>query len=488
MKANHFFKNSMKAAAIVCCGLMLSVGFTACSDSDLSSNEKPDGGHQEEEVITYDDLAYFQSSIIEVDENGNIKAQYVGEALFDDDPQHLYIGVDNYEEAETLFRRWIAPDVTLGATAPLTAQLTDTLGNAQGSVTFAKSTESGAVAEVTASADTQLKHFNKVSFLLNSAWPHNAASPVHHAKDIILARVPIDRVWLLDFLDEKDRVLKWMCIQEERNGQKPIFIAVSSSSYYTKGAVRPHSSDEFRDIVGSPCVPGLARAKGISDILKTRWEAFCATYDAQGGGKLSGDKFWIDSRHGIFNAYDDYMYLSSGAVYGYGGYPWEDEVRLPILFKIDWMSDAEVSQMLTPTNGSANHGIGEHYYNLFDNSTSSKWYSWRDNKEQPFFVEFCSNYPVTPTGYKFFTANDSQKYWGRNPTKWKLYGKYDETEEWTLIDERDTDKNPADALPADNEAEKAFTIAKPDLFQYFRLEISDSKGGDIQLSKFLFTY
>ena len=103
-------------------------------------------------------------------------------------------------------------------------------------------------------------------------------------------------------------------------------------------------------------------------------------------------------------------------------------------------------------------------------------------------MEFCSNYPVTPTGYKLFTANDSQKYWGRNPTKWKLYGKYDETEEWTLIDERDTDKNPADVLPAANEAEKAFTIAKPDLFQYFRLEISDSKGGDIQLSKFLFTY
>lgn len=481
MKANHFFKNSMQTVAIVCCGLMLSVGFTACSDSDLSSNDKPDGGHQEEKVITYDDLAYFQSSIIDVDENGNIKAQYVGEALFDDDPQHLYIGVDNYEEAETLFRRWIAPDVTLGATAPLTAQLTDTLGNAQGTVTFAKSTESGAVAEVTASADTQLKHFNKVSFLLNSAWPHNAASPVHHAKDIILARVPVDNS-ALEALNEQDRVLKWMCIQEERNGQKPIFIAVSSHSY------TPNSDFGLKEIVASSCVPGLARAKGISAILNTRWEAFCATYDAQGSGKLSGDKFWIDNQHGFLYAYDDYMYYHSGEIYGYGGFVWEDKVSLPILFKIDWMSDAEVSQMLTPTNGSANHGIGEHYYNLFDNSTASKWYSWRDNKDEPFFVEFCSNYPVTPTGYKFFTANDSQKYWGRNPTKWKLYGKYDETEEWTLIDERDTDKNPADALPAANEAEKAFTIAKPDLFQYFRLEISDSKGGDIQLSKFLFTY
>lgn len=163
-------------------------------------------------------------------------------------------------------------------------------------------------------------------------------------------------------------------------------------------------------------------------------------------------------------------------------------MQLHFLLKIDWLSDAEVSQMLTPTNGSAKHGNDESYDNLFDNNTASKWYSWRDNKDEVWFVEFNSLYSTKPTGYKLFTANDTQKYTGRNPTKWKLLGKYNETDEWTLLDERDTDKNPADALPAANEAEKAFTIKEPQRFKYYRLEISDSKGGDIQLSKFLFTY
>ena len=491
MNTNHYFNSSMKTLALVFCGLMLSAGFTSCSDSDDLSSNNPGGGNEQpqEEAITYDDLSYFQNSIIEVDENDDIVAQYLGTALFEDDPQHLYIGVDTYEEAEAMFRQWIAPDVTLAAAAPLTAQLTDTLGNAQGTVTFARGTESGAVAEVTASSGTQLKHFNKISFLLNSAWPHNAATPVHHVKDIILAPVPVKYPYI-KFLDEKDRILKWMCIQEERNGQKPIFIAVTNSSYLSTG-VRVGTSDFFEEVLASRCGPGLERAKAISAILRTRWDAFCATYDAEGSGKLSDDKFWIDNKHGgpFNNLYKDYMHYSSGTVYGFTKWtPWSDDLELPFLFKMDWMSDAEISQMLTPTNGNVNHGEGETYHNLFDNDTATKWYSWRNPDEPVFFVEFCSNYPITPKGYKLFTGNDTARNWPRNPTKWKLFGKYDETDQWTLLDERDTDKNPADALPNADKAEKAFTIQNPDLCQYFRLEISASKGGDIQLSKFMFTY
>ncbi len=489
MKTIHYFKNSLKALAFVCCGLLLSVGFAACSDSN-DDNSNSQGGNeqpQKEEAITYDDLSYFQNSIIEVDENDDIVAQYVGTVLFEDDPQHIYIGVDTYEEAEAMFRQWIAPDVTLPATAPLTAQLTDTLGKAQGTVTFAKGTENGAVAEVTTSAGTQLKHFNKVSFLLNSAWPHNAASPTHHVGDVIDVPLHFDEN-TTSLLYNDDRLMKWVCIQEERNGQKPIFVTITNHPYsgqhnnYSTNA--QYTKEGMKTIRNSRYCPKLERAKAISNILRTRWEGFCVYFDRAGCGKLRPDGFWINNTHGFLDWFDDYMYYASGTVYG----DHLEGTPHPFLFKIDWLSDAEVSQMLTATNGSAKHGNNETYNNLFDNDTKTKWYSWRDNKDEVWFVEFNSLYSTKPTGYKLFTANDTQKYTGRNPTKWKLLGRYNNTDEWTLLDERDTDKNPADALPAANEAEKAFTIKEPQRFKYYRLEISDSKGGDIQLSKFLFTY
>lgn len=489
MRKLHFFNNSMKTAAAVCCSLLLAFNFIACKDSDDNNGNNP--GEEPEEVVTYDDLAYFQNSIIEVGENGNIIAQYVGEVLFADDPQHLYIGVDTYEEAEAMFRQWIAPDVKLATTAPLIAQLTDNEGKEQGTITFTKSTEGGHVAEVTASVGTQLKHFNKVSFLLNSAWPHNAATPTHHVGDIInvtLSGPTFDR------LTEDDHKLNFVCIQEERNGQKPIFVGITRHGYDRGNNVdRWTEQKNFTNLQKSSYCPSLERATAISNILKSRWDSYCIYFDHAGGGKLRDDCFWINDNHkGFIYGYDEYMYFATGLHYGANQATTskDHDFQFHFLLRIDWLSDSQVSTMLTPTKGSGKCGGGESYENIFDNNTKTKWFSWRDRAEDVWFVEFNSRYPIVPKGYKLFTGNDTQYYPGRNPTKWKLFGKYDETDEWTLLDERDTDKNPADALPAANETEKSFTIKNEDDddYQYFRLEISDSKDAAIQLSEFRFIY
>ena len=484
MRKLHFFNNSMKTAAAVCCSLLLATSFIACKDSDDNNDSKPGEEPTKEEVVmTYDDLAYFQNSIIQVGENGNIIAQYVGEVLFADDPQHLYIGVDTYEEAEAMFRQWIAPDVKLATTAPLIAQLTDNEGKEQGTITFTKSTEGGHVAEVTASVGTQLKHFNKVSFLLNSAWPHNAATPTHHVGDII--NVTLFGLQFQD-LKEDDHHLKFVCIQEERNGQKPIFVGITKHGYDRKNT-------DYGEFKATRYCPNLERSTVISNILRTRWDSYCIYFENAGCGKLSDDPFWINEYQGGWLwDYDEYMYFASGLHYGasnsrlYKDY----DFQFHFLLKIDWLSDSQVSAMLTPTKGSGKCGGGESYENIFDNNTKTKWFSWRDSGEEVWFVEFNSRYPIVPKGYKLFTGNDTQYYPGRNPTKWKLFGKYDETDEWTLLDERDTDKNPADALPAANQTEKSFTIKNEDDddYQYFRLEISDSKDAAIQLSEFMFIY
>lgn len=490
MKKSYSFHNPMKALAAFCFALLVSATVTGCSDSDDDNNTPSNQEQPQKDKTTnvYDDLLFFQNNIIELDSLGNIACRYVGEALYDDAPEHLYIGVDSYDEAEKMFRLWVAPDVTLGTEAPFTVQLTDTLGNAQGTITFTKSNESGHVAEVTASVGTKLKYFNQITFLLNNAWPHNAASPIHHVGDVITAAlVGVDT----DHLNDDDKVLKWVCIQEERNGQKPIFVAITKRSY-DRGSFF-YTNDMFVRLKTSSYCPTMERAQAISAILRSRWEMFCVLFDNAGHGSLrNNDGCWINNKHGWWVEYDDYMYYSSGVTYGANMMPGTGDrsIKRYFLFKIDWISDSDLSIMLTPSAGTNIPGHSEPYANLFDNATSSKWYTQAQYKQNDvWFVEFNALVPTVPVGYKLFTASDTQKYSHRNPTAWKLYGKIDTEDKWTLLDERDTDKNPADALPNDNEAEKTYTFKNEESYMYFRLEISRSRGNnDMQLSKFLFTY
>jgi hypothetical protein len=156
-------------------GLMLMAAalttFTACSGSDDDDNNKSGTTYM------YDDLDYFQKALCTIDDAGNLVSYNTGTILYKDEPQHLYIGVDNIEEAARIFAKWLSPDVKLPDITPsvreLTAQLTDKQGKPQGTIYFRAGTEP-IVAEVTASAGTQLKFIDRITFLLNSAWPQNS--------------------------------------------------------------------------------------------------------------------------------------------------------------------------------------------------------------------------------------------------------------------------------------------------------------------------
>ena len=118
--------------------MVLVVSLTACRDSEFDNpvnggeNEAP----QEISITDYDDLDYFQNAIIAVDSAGTMLCRNYGEVLYANEPDHLYIGVKDLTEAETIFRRWIAPDVALSTTIPttngLTCPLTDANGKPQG--------------------------------------------------------------------------------------------------------------------------------------------------------------------------------------------------------------------------------------------------------------------------------------------------------------------------------------------------------------------
>ena len=132
------------------------------------------------------------------------------------------------------------------------------------------------------------------------------------------------------FLAENDRLLNWVCIQEERNGIPPIFIAITRNSYDRGSIEIVNSYAYFNNLRESRYCPTLERAQAIHNILKTRWDMFCILVDAAGCGSLSNDGFWINHIHtNFFNTYNDYLYYHGGEMYGANNSWTSDEEAIP---------------------------------------------------------------------------------------------------------------------------------------------------------------
>ncbi len=131
------------------------------------------------------------------------------------------------------------------------------------------------------------------------------------------------------------------------------------------------------------------------------------------------------------------------------------------------------------TSGSG--GIdGDDQNNLVDGDLSTKWCA-----SSPWYIEFNTASPIKVDGYMLRTANDTEKYPGRNPTSWVLKGKATSGGNWDTIDS----KSGYDDMPETNFTERDFEEIASGTYQYFRLEISAVKSGTImQLSEMkLFT-
>ncbi len=132
----------------------------------------------------YNDLEYFLSYFVATDSAGNFLYRSMGVPLYESDAAHLYIGVDNIDEALRSFEFAIAPDIAkqISVSHNYTYTLTDTSGNSQGTVSFVPGGGSS-VAEITTDLP-DLRFFNKVTFLQNSAWPYNSGGKVWHKGDV----------------------------------------------------------------------------------------------------------------------------------------------------------------------------------------------------------------------------------------------------------------------------------------------------------------
>ena len=457
---------------------------TACSDDD-DDNKKENPS--QEETAKYDDLAYFQNAICRIDSAGYLVDYNIGQALYESEPQHLYIGVDNIEEAAKWFRHWIAPDVEMGnSTTDLTAQLTDTLGHAQGAIYF-KAGTGQSVAEVTYSPETQLKYIDRITFLLNSAWPFNSSATQWHLGDIREFSMSGD---CYSALHNKDKYLNFVLIREGRNGVKPMWCAITNDDYSLDTNVEFEYQSTFLRIQHCRYCPSKATAEVISDILCSNWSFFESRFDEAGEGELSNTNcYWIDDTYSnVWVQYYSMMLYSSGWTQG----SWKSSSKQPFLLKIDWLDDGD--NLLAATAGT-NLNDEKSCANIFDGDVSTYWKSWlkyeasdrADGSGKCVYVEFSGDGPILAKRY-YITYNalieDFNSQNPCHPTEWKLYGKKNSrSKTWQQIDYRKTDELGNNGKYNIFNAHKTFYFDVPESaqaeYQFFRLELWNTDSWDL---------
>lgn len=328
-----FFKQTLKAASAFLFATTLSAGFLACSSDDDNDNNNNGQNVPESQTVTaFDDLDFFQNAFVEVDSLGRFVDRSVGVVLnnFDTDTTHLFVGVNNIQEALAYFESSLAPDIarSVSATNAYTYTLTDVDGKSQGTVSFAPSTETGYVADLTTSADG-LKHFKRVTFLNNSSWPFNSDKGQYRLGDVRYMDVNVDGN---AFNGSYQGHTGFVCVREKSNGVKPLYVAITKNTMYP-------IYHRTNTLLHSKYCPAESNAKLISDLLRKDFDFYMACFEEAGEGPLAkGELYWYDKRNKYF-VYTDQgcIDLSSGRL-DVWDVQWHEPYKHVVL-KIDWEND-----------------------------------------------------------------------------------------------------------------------------------------------------
>ncbi|MBP5681713.1 MAG: hypothetical protein J6X05_00490 [Bacteroidales bacterium] len=301
MKMNVISKTAFCTLAIA----IMALTFIACDKDDDDEKDVP----EMTAATSYDDLEFFQGTFVTTDTVGKFVSRTLGEPLYKDDTAHLYIGVETIEEALKYFESSIAPDITLTTSTSnnYTYNLTNADGEPQGTVTFTPGGEGGAIAEITTDAKS-LKFFNKVTFIPNSAWPHNSAKGKYRLGDVFTKNINVGS-WPFN----GDYAFSFVCIRESGNGTQPIFVAITKEQYLVVSAF----STSARGLITSAMCPNLSISKTISDVIRCDFEFYKACFDEAGEGPLIKDElYWINEYHQNMGVYRDQgcINLSNGEI------------------------------------------------------------------------------------------------------------------------------------------------------------------------------
>ena len=142
-----------------------------------------------------------------------------------------------------------------------------------------------------------------------------------------------------------------------------------------------------------------------------------------------------------------------------------------------------------PKGWTASSGTeGEIPQHLFDHCLATKWFSQPAQKiNGNWVVEFASNVPCTAKSYTLTAPTDVESHPSRNPREWAIYGKKQATDpEWNLLDYRNSDVAPEDAMIVVNSGTKTYDMKFPGEYSAYRLVVFQTVANDNAWN--LFTY
>lgn len=246
---------------------------TSCSKDDDENNgsNTPDGSLEE-----VDELSFLQESLVQTNEKGEFVKRINGAVLDQNDTTTVYIGRDDRQHAEKTFLEWLSPTTIVNETKNgITAQLKDEKGNFQGTVYFSEALTSDkyndhiALAVVTFSPETAIKHVKKVVFLPHEAWPLNK----HKESPFFVGDT--DKRGTYD-----EGVRDWLCVREAKEGECGLMVYLSQAVDLWDDTVIDHFASK-------------SDAKAAAATIGPQFSTF-QNYFRSAGMTLDGDWYWIN--------------------------------------------------------------------------------------------------------------------------------------------------------------------------------------------------
>lgn len=252
-----------KLSILLGMAFMICFSFAACSDDEQTTET----GTDTVEKYEPNELSTLQSNLVHIDENGKFVERVLGESLDAADTTEVSVGVDNYEEAVSLFSQLFA-DTTVISNNGTLATFSVEKGKAE---LMAVSDDKGTLATVLFDVPG-LKYVSKINFISHSAWPENASQKGFHK----LGAIYQYKGWTsgngvnADDKFDADEMFNYVCIREYSNGVPALLVAITPKSYYI------HC--RYNDYSGR--IPGESKAKNISKILQSNWSTYKTYFNA----------------------------------------------------------------------------------------------------------------------------------------------------------------------------------------------------------------
>ena len=316
------------------------LAIVGCSNDD-NETEQPDVPERQD-VTAFDDLEYFQEYFVNVDSLGNFVSRSIGIPLpvYDTDTTHIFIGVENLEEALTYWSDCLPPideiRPLMNGNYPYTYTLTDEQGATQGIVSFAPSTEPGFVADITTDLPG-LRHFKKVTFVQNDSWPVDFTEGQYHFGDVrrFIFSYPVQENYHGYPVEAiYTRSMNFVCLREKGRGVKPLYVSI------TPDELSPHTWEVRTGLLVSDYCPGECNTLMIYRILNNFSFSYAMElFERTGEGRLKHDEYyWYDDH----TSYVVSFFWRAIRLYDGDLDSWEYGWRSPkkhALLKIDWLDE-----------------------------------------------------------------------------------------------------------------------------------------------------